>query len=596
MPLLAPAADADEIILAAILRQRLREAAARVARDRAQGLDAGPSASDLEGHWARWLLHLFGPYFRGRDGAPIPFAPHMADLWEWVWAIIEGEEPPAFVAIWSRGGGKSTNGELVPIALGALGTRRYFVYVCETQEQADDHVQTIAHHLESATLGAIYPGLGARMIGKYGSSRGWRRNRLRTAAGLTIDALGLDTASRGMKIEGDRPDGFIFDDIDDDLDTPGAVDRKASIISRRILPAGAPAVAVLFLQNLIHHQGVVARLAGLADKEADFLHRRIVSGPHKALEGLIWERIDAAQVPEGESPYRVTHGAPAWAGQGIAECQTFINRFGLRAFLAECQHEDVETLGGLFDHVEFRRMAWEAVPWGEIVRTTVWVDPAVTAKDSSDSHGIQADALASDGVIYRLYSFERRATPEEALERAILKAIEVGSPEVGVETDQGGDAWRSVYAQAVLKLREGTSHLGRLAPDQAAPRFIQDKASSMTTAKAAKTGATPAPRGSTQMPKAARASLMLPDYERGRIVHVYGGPAGASADLIERALRRFPKKKPFDLVDVSFWAWHHLRNPVGAGIIAQGRVRGAESAFLSPRRSAPGSRPRPGLR
>src|SRR5688572_8817858 len=110
MPLLAPAADADEIILAALLRQRLREATARVARARAEGRDAGPTAADLEGHWARWLLHLFGPYFQDQTtGETIPFAPHMADLWEWVWAIVSGVEPPAFVAIWPRGGGKSTN-------------------------------------------------------------------------------------------------------------------------------------------------------------------------------------------------------------------------------------------------------------------------------------------------------------------------------------------------------------------------------------------------------------------------------------------------------------------------------------------------------
>lgn len=47
---------------------------------------------------------------------------------------------------------------------------------------------------------------------------------------------------------------------------------------------------------------------------------------------------------------------------------------------------------------------------------------------------------------------------------------------------------------------------------------------------------------------------MLPDYERGEIVHVTG-----THETLERALRRFPRTKPFDLVDVCYWSWWDLR-------------------------------------
>ncbi len=59
--------------------------------------------------------------------------------------------------------------------------------------------------------------------------------------------------------------------------------------------------------------------------------------------------------------------------------------------------------------------------------------------------------------------------------------------------------------------------------------------------------------GATGRSKAARAALMLQDYERGRFVHVLGDHA-----LLERALRRFPLKKPFDLVDAAYWSWRSL--------------------------------------
>jgi hypothetical protein len=46
---------------------------------------------------------------------------------------------------------------------------------------------------------------------------------------------------------------------------------------------------------------------------------------------------------------------------------------------------------------------------------------------------------------------------------------------------------------------------------------------------------------------------MLSAYERGQFVHVIG-----THETLERALRRFPKTKPFDLTDASFWSWHDL--------------------------------------
>jgi hypothetical protein len=122
---------------------------------------------------------------------------------------------------------KSTNAEAAVIDLGARGVRRYCWYVSATQDKADSHVENIAGMLESPQVSRYYPNLGQRMMGKFGNSKGWRRNRLRTASGLTVDSLGLDTGARGVKIEDARPDLIIFDDVDELHDTSVTTHKKS---------------------------------------------------------------------------------------------------------------------------------------------------------------------------------------------------------------------------------------------------------------------------------------------------------------------------------------------------------------------------------
>src|SRR5262245_29242252 len=126
----------------------------------------------------------------------------------------------------------------------------------------------------------------------------------------------------------------------------------------------------------------------------------------------------------------------------------------------------------MFDHLVFRRCTWDEVPWDRLVVTTLWVDPAVTKTDRSDSYGIQGDALSRDGTLYRLYSWEQRATLRETLTRAILKALELGASFEGVETDQGGDTWRHLYHLTLRLLHEQE----RIAPGTVLPRFVEEKA------------------------------------------------------------------------------------------------------------------------
>lgn len=509
--------------------------------------------AELEADWGMWLAVIFGHLLHA------PLAPHHIDFWSWVWSIEPGVAPPPFIGIWPRGGGKSASAELAVVSLGCRGIRRYGLYVSGSQDRADEHVQNIADLLESDAVATWYPSMSDRAVTKFGQWRGWRRNRLHTKSGFVLDALGLDVVSRGLKVSDQRPDMLVFDDIDDHEDSDKTVQAKMDALTRRILPATVAHAAILGIQNLIHRNSVFSQLA---DNRARFLANRIVSGPIPAIEDMTYETRTEA---DGRFREVITGGTPTWEGLTIAKCQEEIDKEGMSVFKVELQHETPDQTGGMYDDVTFRR----AHPLGcdcgdptdhvpELDKVVCWVDPAVTDTDQADSQAIQIDGIARDRIMYRLWSWEKRTSPQEAIRMALTKALEYGAIYVGIETDQGGDTWKSVFREARASLGPRYSHL----------QLRQAKA------------------GAGHGSKVHRSSQMLSDYERGQIVHVQG-----THHILEAALLRFPRVKPYDLVDACYYGWWDLRRlsrPATATSAASeriGQIAAASSMSQRPRMS-----------
>jgi len=461
--------------------------------------------------WRDWVGKLFPHYVTES------FADHHEQALSWFWNIGP-TQPRPFVMILARGGGKSTMAEIGITMAGALKKRRYCLYVRATQEQADKSVANLSTMLESSTIEQHYPDFGAREVGKYGQSRGWNRQRLRTASGFFIDALGLDTAMRGAKIEDARPDLIILDDIDELHDGPNITQKKIEQITLTLLPASTHNVAIFAIQNLLIRDGVFARLA---NGTADFLTDRRVIGPIPAVYDLTYESL---QDPDTNVfKYRVTGGTPSWSGQDLERVESQINTWGLTSFLKEGQHNVDISKGGRFEYVNIPYVTPAQLP--PLAKIVCWVDPAVTATDRSDSQAVTVVGKGNDDNIYVLYAWESRALPIEIITRALRVATEWGSPIVGVETDQGGETWRSVYKQVcdTLEKTEGWKRF---------PRFRYAKA------------------GSTHLSKFDRVErALLPRYEEGSIYHILGPTA-----MLEPALRRFGVSKPYDLVDSLSWS------------------------------------------
>lgn len=240
-------------------------------------------------------------------------------LWDWFDRLQLGVKPDAAVECWPRGGAKSTTVELCVTRLICAARRRFILYVSGTQDQANKHLGAISESLEALGVG--------RAVNAYGQSRGWRQDYLRAESGCNALAAGLDVGLRGIKQGRLRPDLIVLDDIDDIEDTPEAVAKKLRQITRTILPAGSPDCAVVFVQNKIHANSVMAQML---DGRAPLLRRRN--------DILVIPAIYDLQL-DGD---KIVGGRPSWEGQSIALCQRQIEEWGLSAFLVEAQHDTRE--------------------------------------------------------------------------------------------------------------------------------------------------------------------------------------------------------------------------------------------------------------
>jgi len=480
--------------------------------------------------WYTWTRTMFPKHFRYEP------AIFHRQYWEWIEGIQAGVKPKAFIGIWARGDAKSTNAETGVIRLASKGVRRYGLYVSSTQDKADKHVQTISNMLESKPYANYYGKMSQRAVNKYGSSKGWRHDRLITGTGFAVDAFGLDSGLRGAKIDDARPDFIIIDDVDEKFDSPATTMKKMQVITDTVLPSGSDDCAILFVQNLIAPDSIASRLA---DNRADFLRNRILSGPYPAVLNLIY------QFDPVENRYIVTGGEPMWSARTLADAQAKIDDWGLSSFLREAQH-DVDKNDGLWSHIHYQHINYDDLPALEDV--AAWIDPAVSATEHSNSQGISVGGRTTDKKLIGLKWWEGITSPQKAMEMAIEWGYEWKATHVGVETDQGGDTWKSVYDEACKIVIQRLADKWLLeheadepVPEFRLPKFTSDKAS----ARDEKTGLS---KGN----KMERNQRMLTDYEKGKVIHMVG-----THTVIEKALNRVPSD-PWDLSDSHWWLWYDL--------------------------------------
>ena len=295
------------------------DTAGSIMRDRSYPIEEGASIGYQE-----WIRRYAG-HIATRDLAPA----HMR-AWEWAEGLKKGRMPPAFLACWPRGTGKSTTVELITARMSHTLNRKFILYVSAKQESADNHVSDIGNVMEQIGI--------QRAVSQYGYSKGWTASRLRTENGFNVLAYGLDAHSRGVKLDSLRPDGIWLDDLDQEGDSPAVTMAKIEAITKAIIPAGTPDVAVFFAQNAIHAGSIMSQLL---NKELQIMRNRI-EDVVPAVNGLRTEEVEIG----GREVIRISGGDSAWPGISNNQWEDIINAIGLRSFLVEYQHE--VGAGGMF--------------------------------------------------------------------------------------------------------------------------------------------------------------------------------------------------------------------------------------------------------
>jgi terminase large subunit-like protein len=413
--------------------------------------------------WRSWLAR----YFPRATSAG--FSPRHVRLWDWLDSLRPHAEPtdPVRVEIWPRGGAKSTTAELGVAYVGTQFRRRFALYVCGTQAQANKHVQAIRVAFE--TLGI------SRAIDRYGYSLGWRMDLLRVAGGFNVLAFGLDSAARGVKLDDFRPDFIIFDDVDNRLDSLKAVEKKITTITETILPMGASDLVVLVIQNRVHPHSVVSRLA---DGRADFLNRRQVF-EEPAVAGL---KIEGKFQPDGTRRYRIVAGEATWPGQNLETCEKQINDWGRVAFMREAQHDLSEAEGGMWSRARdidpFRTPA-KADEYDLIV---VGIDPNTT--EGNDDAGIivagsrrvlaGVDRLKGGRPVYKLHvdileDVTAAGGPKVWSENAVAAYHRWRADRIVAEGNNGGDMVAITIGTVPLAPRVKIIHASRGKATRAKP-------------------------------------------------------------------------------------------------------------------------------
>lgn len=285
-------------------------------------------------NYEAWLVKNFPRAFNK------PLGDRHRRLWQWLENLQRGVKCRPLIEVWPRGSGKTTSIETGVAFVATRQTRRFCLYVCATQELANTHIQSIARKLTQ---------IGCQpKVDEFGSRAGWRRNQLQLND-FTVAGFGVEGAIRGLKVEDDRPDWVVLDDLDEETDSPDIILAKEEALIHKIFPAGSSDCVVSFVQNLIHNESIMHKLY---DGSAKYLANRHKIVLEKAIEGL---QTEVVQEPDSGLYYhKIIGGRATWEGQNIEVCQSQIIDWTYEGFLREAQH-DVASSGGYF----FNVAAWE---------------------------------------------------------------------------------------------------------------------------------------------------------------------------------------------------------------------------------------------
>lgn len=345
----------------------------------------------------------------------------------------------------------TTSVQLALLYIACHRLRGYCLYVGLAQTAVEDKVGAVGELLISPTAKLVYPEVAQFYETGDGTKRDWRRSRIRTSSGFTLDAFGMDQGMRGVKVDEMRPGCIVLDDIEEYIDSPYMTQKRIDVLTRSIIPAGATNVVYFYIQNKIHSDSIMARML---DGRADFLGDRITVGPIPQIEDLVTETYEDE---EGLTRHRIVGGTPTWPeGLGLEVSNQQLLDEGPAAFLSEKQHDTESIEGTMFQREMWRYVELEQLP-RDLVMRRAW-DLAATEGGGDWTVGVLLGQSRRNGNFY-VVDVRRGQWGDAKVEDNVSDTADADAEDWGlamlrtaIEDQPGaaGKAWRRRWQRDIL--------------------------------------------------------------------------------------------------------------------------------------------------
>lgn len=184
----------------------------------------------------------------------------IADYQREIFKLMQDDTNRLAVITAFRGSGKSTLLTMTYSLWAILGVqqKKLIVIVCQTQDQAKQHIMNIKYEAESNPM--LKSDLGPIKMEEIGGS--WTVSSLEFANGAKIMAVSVEQSIRGIRHKEHRPDLIILDDIEDinSTRTYDGRNKIANWYAGEIVPIGDLETRIIFIGNLLHEDSLIMNL------------------------------------------------------------------------------------------------------------------------------------------------------------------------------------------------------------------------------------------------------------------------------------------------------------------------------------------------
>ncbi len=404
--------------------------------------------------------------------------------------------------------GKSTWWFLIlPMWAAAHGHVKFLAAYSDTATQAERHLSTFKRELETnVLLRNDFRELSEPLKKDSGHAVADNQNMIQTRNGFVFTAAGLTSGTLGLKVGSLRPDLLILDDVE-----PGESDYSLNQMAKRL----STIQDVIFPLNL--HAKVV--LTGTVTMPGSIMHQLVnsVTTTEKPPSWIAEENVKVhyfaplIDTDDGDQRSLWPSKWPVEFLRGIQHTRSYSKNFANQPIGADGTYWTEDSFHRTDNHQG-------------AVTTYLSIDPSVTGTKKSDFTGIAVvsyippgrgqfenpafDMVNPEGLkgtaIVRHLSHVRMS-PGPELRTHVLK-IMAEHPDIRIlliETNQGGDTWKTVFHQMPVEVVTIHQSIG----------------------------------------KEIRAAQLLTDYEMGRVLHegrfhdgeqeMMGFPFGSNDDMVD---------------------------------------------------------------